>query len=204
MLAAGDVATAAAWNVITNDVIDHETRINDAGLTIITPTSVSGSGVSFSNGQVSLSATTAATINGIFSSTYKNYRIALNLTTAGQMSLQLAASGTPNATAGDYRWGLINVASNIATVNSDFSATASTSFPIPSVVGQASYMVEIYNPFATANTIVSYDSGYFNTSTQFFMKKFCGGLIVTTSYDGIKLNLTSATGTVSVYGYTQS
>lgn len=27
MLAAGDVATAAAWNVITNDVIDHETRI---------------------------------------------------------------------------------------------------------------------------------------------------------------------------------
>lgn len=27
MLAAGDVATAAAWNVITNDVIDHETRL---------------------------------------------------------------------------------------------------------------------------------------------------------------------------------
>ncbi len=27
MLAAGDVATAAAWNVITNDVIDHETYV---------------------------------------------------------------------------------------------------------------------------------------------------------------------------------
>jgi hypothetical protein len=26
-VAAGDVATAAAWNVITNDVIDHETRL---------------------------------------------------------------------------------------------------------------------------------------------------------------------------------
>ena len=30
MLAAGDVATAAAWNVITNDVIDHETYIGGA------------------------------------------------------------------------------------------------------------------------------------------------------------------------------
>ena len=30
MLAAGDVATAAAWNVIANDVIDHETYIGGA------------------------------------------------------------------------------------------------------------------------------------------------------------------------------
>ena len=39
-VAAGDVATAAAWNVITNDVIDHESRIRQAAVmaTFVTAT----------------------------------------------------------------------------------------------------------------------------------------------------------------------
>jgi hypothetical protein len=43
MLAAGDVATAAAWNVVVGDIVDHEIyvagiRTNFAGYTTYTPT----------------------------------------------------------------------------------------------------------------------------------------------------------------------
>ncbi len=31
-VAAGDVATAAAWNVVVGDIVDHETRITNRGL----------------------------------------------------------------------------------------------------------------------------------------------------------------------------
>ena len=48
-VAAGDVATAAAWNVLTNDVIDHESRILLAPQRIETVTLSSNGNISFSS-----------------------------------------------------------------------------------------------------------------------------------------------------------
>ena len=67
----GDAVTAADYNIMANDVLDHETRIGDSGLVLVTPTSVSGTGMSVSGGQISLSTVTTGTINGIFTSTYQ-------------------------------------------------------------------------------------------------------------------------------------
>jgi len=52
-VASGDVATAAAWNVITNDIIDHESRIvtSESAWTTYTPTWTAASGTpSIGNG----------------------------------------------------------------------------------------------------------------------------------------------------------
>lgn len=54
--AAGDVATAAAWNVLTNDVIDHESRIlalAPSGPNWITFTSTIGNGWTLGTGTIS-------------------------------------------------------------------------------------------------------------------------------------------------------
>ena len=50
MLAAGDVATAAAWNVVVGDIVDHETYIGGArsAWTSWTPTVTQGASMSLS------------------------------------------------------------------------------------------------------------------------------------------------------------
>lgn len=69
---------------------------------LITPSSVSGSGVSLSGGKVVFTAASSITVNGIFNSTYDNYLL-VGLWTAlnpvgrnyDWVYLQLASNGTP-------------------------------------------------------------------------------------------------------------
>jgi len=68
------------------------------GLVLIQPTSVSGTGVSVSNGLVSFSGTPQVFVNGVFSSAFTNYRFILNgvtsLTTIDNVRLRWRAAGT--------------------------------------------------------------------------------------------------------------
>jgi hypothetical protein len=48
------------------------------GLVLVQPTSVSGTGVSVSNGVVSISGTSQVFVNGVFSSAFRNYRLIFN------------------------------------------------------------------------------------------------------------------------------
>lgn len=78
---------------------------NRAALIGVVPTSVAGTGVSVSgNGQVTFTAAPSVSVNGVFTSTYDNYRIVWNSPTQTQNSdlyMRMRAAGTDDTTS-DY------------------------------------------------------------------------------------------------------
>jgi len=206
----GDAVTAADYNIMANDVIDHETRINDSGLVIITPTSVSGSGVTSSNGKILVSSATTIGVNGVFSSAYDNYQVLIELessnATAVTTAFRLAASGTANSTAGNYYYASSGHNSQNTGVTTA-SSTSGDSFILAasgSGLGKLGIAMNLFNPFAAQRTSYTAIYSYFNTSTTFFTNNSAGGMTVTTAYDGFTISLGTLSGQIRVYGYTPS
>ena len=76
-----------------------------AGLKLIVPSSVAGSGVSVSaSGKVTFTAATSVSVNGVFDSTYDNYLVVIRhvASAATTLRFRMRASGTDNATASSY------------------------------------------------------------------------------------------------------
>jgi hypothetical protein len=75
-----------------------------AGLKLIVPSSVAGSGVSVSaSGKVSFSSSATISVNGVFDSTYDNYLIVMrgDISAGQQIEMRVRASGT-DATGSNY------------------------------------------------------------------------------------------------------
>lgn len=86
-----------------------------AGMTVITPTSITNTGGSASiqtdGGVIGTGGVTSISLNGVFSATYKNYYItAINETVTGgeQLEFRLRASGTDD-TGNNYGWNYLSV-----------------------------------------------------------------------------------------------
>ena len=183
----------------TNIALDSE-----LGLSLITPTSIAvtgGSGSISSTGAISFTSATAISLNGCFTSTYKNYRIIINAKHASttDLTFRVRASGTDLSSAGAYIQGryYVGVTSSIAAgSNNNTSDTSWTLNQFTTAAGQAT--MDIANPQATevttALTIVA--GGYFQILGQSLATSN------TTSYDGFTIiSSGTMTGSVSVYGY---
>ena len=206
-VAAGDVATAAAWNVITNDIISHEARM---GLQSIVPTSVtvsSGSATTSTNGAVtytSVSANGTVLLNGVFSSAYTNYRvIAQNNATSstGGLQYRLAAGGTASS-ASDYTTSLFYV--DGSTVYGDTAALYDRFTPNATGRRNAYYILDFFNPFVATQTGYLAQTRMSNAAGASAILLTAGGVNqASTSYDGIQIMLQSdgASGHFVVYGY---
>ena len=77
------------------------------GMVLLTPTSIAHSGTSASigaNGQVTFTAVTSLSLNGVFSATYDNYMVSMRLTasTGSDIQYRLRAAGSDNSTANSY------------------------------------------------------------------------------------------------------
>jgi len=187
--------TSAAHNIIVNDIIDHESRINAAGLTWISTTAITATNASPQN------------FTNCFSATYDNYRLVfkgLTATTAGNAILMRLGAGVTTAA---YYWtrnGLsTGAAANVAGAQTDTSWALSF---VSSTVPGASLILDIYSPFLTDNTFMS-GSGFggFSTASVYFGAQLNGAFLNTTSFTGFALlpSVASTTlgGSVSVYGY---
>jgi len=213
------VYTGAAWFEIsdldnTGGVSDDtNNRINDSGMVIITPTSVSGSGMSSSNGQISLSAVTTGIMNGLFTSAYSAYEIVLSMSGAANNQyghLQLTASGTASAVsyAGGYRSFDYSAVNNLFN-NGD--GNISTKMTICNPPNSATYQsitkMTISNPaVASLHTSWTGISTGSATTISNAMWIFGGVHAVAATYDGLAVSCTSGslTGTIRVYGYQNS
>lgn len=197
--------TAASYNVLTNDVIDHETRINDSGLVMITPTSVSGTGVTSSNGAITLTAATAPIINGIFTSAYENYKVVVSNisgSTSSLFSFRTVLAGTPATGATDYAYSVLQSASAGAWLNLGFSAGTSllvAGYKVNGLKSQSN--IDVYAP-ALAVTTQFVVSGVYGASPYFGG----GHHSPSTAYDGLAIIPDSGniTATMRVYGYQNS
>lgn len=148
-----------------------------AGLKLIVPTSVAGSGVSVSaSGKVTFTAATSVSVNGCFSSTYDNYLIVSQSVCSVDVNgyLRLRSSGTDATT--NYTRQILRVTSttvqglrgNDAIVNSLYTEREGNHFyvygphlsqatAVRSVTALAQGGALIYDTAMTHSTASSYD-----------------------------------------------
>jgi hypothetical protein len=169
--------------------------LGSSGLTLINTTTVS--------------AQSFVTISNIFSSTYQNYKMIIQLTAASatsSLTAQMTTGGTAATTSYYYGGWSVNENNGTAGVTgvnvSSFSlGGTNTSYPTGSV---ASY--EIYDPFNTIWTKFTGTAFYINSTPAGVYLGTSGGHFQNTSYDGLKIAAGSGTftGTVRIYGYKNS
>jgi hypothetical protein len=160
----------------------------------------------------SFSGVSSQSVNDVFSATYKNYRIIINVLGSGSggggfgTNLRLRVSGTDNSSS-NYRYagyGLGDAsASSIFKVQSNGTTT---SFLLEAASSQAySYkVIDVFMPFETQNTSIQYQGMYLENTPQFFGYDMGGVMSVTTSYTGFTFLPAAGntlTGTIYVYGY---
>jgi len=168
---------------------------NNAGLSLVR---ISGG---------SVSAASAVTVDGCFTSTYKNYVIYCNLAHSTGSSnsivyLQFRASGATNSSSSyTYQTNYINANLNAGTAS---SASSTTAFVIYHNIDNNSPLagqINIMNPFDAVRTqsnwtLYGEDDGNFKQMLGF------GTQTQNTSFDGFTITLSQGTltGTYDVYG----
>jgi hypothetical protein len=174
---------------------------SSGGMDLITPTSVAGTGVTLSGGQVNFSAATEVDVNGCFTSAYDNYAIAFTGTGSATAlnTFRLRLAGTNAITA--YRYGLgvvlttaiqFNVGSNSATSGVMWDGTISQ---------RNSGLNIISSPALAAVTNMTLSSSALNYGTQGFTTHETA-----TAYDGFAIIPASGniTGNLRIYGLRNS
>jgi hypothetical protein len=174
------------------------------GMVLVKPTSISHSGTSATlgaNGQVTFTAVTSLSINGVFTADFDNYIMHIATSVGGDnfgYLMRLRAAGS-DASGSNYAYQLIDADNTSVSAN---RTTASTSFRINQMqtAARTAGTLMIYGPFlaqptATRTTDVSAASGA-------YLIDIAGTHSLSTSYDGMTIFTSSAgsTGVLAVYG----
>lgn len=177
------------------------------GIKWATPASTSGLTLITTQSFTSVASTS---LNDVFSATYDNYRVLVQITantgTAIHLNWRARVSGSDNSTSGNYLWG------SYGTVNTGGGASGGEGSGASATSGRLVYMdgngfsyvdLTFFNPFSssieTGYTSIANNEG--GNSTRIYSAM--GNMSVSTSYTGFTLLPTSGniSGKVSVYGY---
>jgi hypothetical protein len=175
------------------------------GLSLITPTSVAGTGVSVSGGLVTFTAASAISVNGVFTATYQNYMVQYDVSAiaAGtpDINMRLRVSGTDNSTTSYTTQRIYSIST---TVTSDANPSGTTTWNVgagTSLLPDSGANVQIMRPQIAANTM-------FQSLQQWgaYVAICSGRFTAATQFDGFSLlpSASTLTGTLRVYGYRTS
>lgn len=174
---------------------------------LITPTSIVVAGGTASVGQfgkVSFSAATSLSLNGVFSSTYDNYMVAIrSIHSANQRAIlcQLRSAGT-NATGANYTYQYLEGTGGSVLAARTSSATSFV-FGATSETQRSGDTTFVFGPFLAQPTAVRTINVNGNGSADLF--DFASTHSLSTSYDGFTLSVSSGSfsGEIAVYGCNQ-
>jgi hypothetical protein len=174
-----------------------------SGMDLITPTSVAGSGVTLSGGQVTMASATSVNVNGCFTSQYQNYQFVFDAlgSTNINLNLRMRLAGSDDSTS-NYFYQYLDAASS-AVSGARFTSQTSMYFAY-ATTGTGWQFVNIFNPNLASATFVQSHTGFNITSPNLTL--FTGGHNVATAYDGFSIILASGniTGKLRVYGLRNS
>ena len=184
------IKTFTAGSVLTAS--DTNTFLANAGLVYVNETIFSGSGTPF--------------INGCFTSSYKNYRVIMNLSTSNSTNVRIRfrfGTNTPDVASVYDRYGFF-VAGGTLT---NSTSTGETSYYFVSTTAGttdiASVAMDVFSPNAAEKTVVQSQSWNTNTGGLMFLNCRMNN---TTQYTGIEITADAGTltGSMRVYGYRQA
>ena len=182
-----------------------------AGLAKIVPSSVavgSGTGSADTTGTVTFSAVSSVALNGVFSATFRNYRIMFDITanTAdATISMKYRLNTTDKSAGYYYQLGQFTESSSLTYVVAN---NQTGGFPICEVDAADNnhlqvVTLDIFRPFESVYTIANQAGFLRNTAGAFSSRN--GALEQTNneSFDGINIIASSGaiTGAVTIYGY---
>ena len=181
------------------------TSITGTGMDLITPTSVAGSGVTLSGGQVSFSAATIVSVNGCFSSNYENYKIVFKIlpSTNNELDMRLRVGG-------------IDAITNYITQYVYAAGTTIATAPLGvSTYMQIAYLgsfnnnltdLSISGPALASSTSAIALTSYANSASTVRHENWYGVHSTATAYDGATFftNTGTMTGTLRIYGLRNS
>ena len=180
--------------------------IGVGGLVNIVPTSVavgSGSATTSVLGQVTFTGASSVSLNGVFTSSYQNYRLVFNAScsSATSVSCRFRISGTDTTVAEYYHQLLVASGTTVSGTRTNTATSILFMNNINTVHDSAS--AEIYSPQATKFTQMHIPST--TTVSSIYYQTTAASYNLTTSFDGITLfsGAGTMTGTVTVYGYNQ-
>jgi len=177
------------------------------GLVQVVPTSVavgSGSGSVDANGAVTFTGASSVSLNDVFSATYNNYKVDINITSASTNNadtLRLRVAGTDNSTS-NYNYAGIFLRTSASSIV--YGNTSQTSFGdiLPhSTNGNEAFSLNIYSPFVAERT--KYNAGGIGQDVTSIATQFQAGVFAaTTSFTGFTFISGSGTftGRIRVYG----
>jgi len=201
------------YNVSTNpggrEVAGWYATSRTTGLLPVAPTSVAFAGTSAtanSLGAVTFTAVTSLSLNGVFTSAFRNYHLIFNIPTGTATSTviwRLRAAGV-DLSSGSYQTAQLFIRDNgTTTVNAGTTATGITICNVQNVSNRANIAkLEVYSPQVAAGTSmqVAFQS---NDATSGIMAVGGSMTTLTNQYDGFTITVPSGamTGLVSVYGF---
>ncbi len=174
------------------------------GMVLIKPTSIAHSGTSASigtNGQVTFTAVTSLSLNGVFSATYDNYVVSIRYVTSSlgpNVGLRLRVSGS-DATGTNYtRQTLYADGTGVAGVRT--STVDIANIFVGASAQRSGDEGMIYGPFLAQPTAMRGSSA--NGYADAFLRYVAATHSLSTSYDGFTLipEAGSMTGALQVYG----
>ena len=191
---AGQILTAAQMTTLQAN----------SGLIPMTPTSVSGTGVTITGNTVTIAAASTASINGVFTSSYTNYLVVYNITAASTfMRMKLKTAGADISTNYGLTMAYINDNSTSWTfLNAGAASWNDTRWLISNGASVLFGAMTLFNPQLAANTYMDGNATAIASTNS--AKLVLGGRNNgTDSATGLTLFPDSGTftGTVTVYGY---
>lgn len=178
-------------------------QMNKIGMWKITPTSVVNATIG-TYGRVTVTTQTTASLNGIFTADFLNYRVIFKLTAcsaASNLLCKLRASGTDSSAS--YTWSAIVTGNTGASaVSTSGAGTSINPNFLNNSIPRGQSVSEWFGPNEAANTTFTFVDDFNDTVAQ--QMRSGGGIhTVNTAYDGLTWSVSSGTysATIDVYGY---
>lgn len=192
----------------TSQWVEHRSQIarSQVGLVPIVPTSIvvsSGSASVGTNGTVSFTNSNNISLNGVFTSSYKNYRLVVEcaaVTTTG-IGIRYRTSGTDNSSNLYYQYWTMKRVTGASQDNTGGPATAYNLISATTGTTWMSWSGDVFNPQNSSMRTVANGLGYGNDSTSSYALTSAILFDGLASFDGISLLTNGITGTVKIYGY---